>query len=187
MQLLCAWQSDTGFGASPAFWYYIVCSGATQRGLLQVWRLWMFQLSEFPDKPVGGTQWGAPFIRVQFNFTLSYITLSPRGRISHPILHLGRASYAPKQLNSFFFFSSLLSLLTCRSSPKTLKINTNQVCSFFYLWGSCLGKKREIVVWIAWLEQSLDRMYKVELASRLELTSAEQHADTQAMLLWIKN
>ena len=100
-QLLCVWQSDTGFGASPAFWYYIVCFGARQRRLLQVWRLWMFQLSEFPDKLVGGTQWRAAFIWVQFNFTLSYITLSPRGKISHPILHLGRVSNAPKQFNFF--------------------------------------------------------------------------------------
>lgn len=65
----------------------------------------MFQLSEFTDKPVGGTQWKVPFIHMQFNFTLSYITLSPRGRTSHSILlsEPDRASYAPKQLNSFLF------------------------------------------------------------------------------------
>lgn len=97
------WQSDTGFGASPAFWYYIVCSGAAQKGLLQVWRLWMFQLSEFTDKPVGSTQWRVPFIRVQFNFTLSYITLSPRGRISHPILHLEEKRVMPPNNSSRFF------------------------------------------------------------------------------------
>lgn len=116
-QLLCVWQSDTGFGASPAFWYYIVCSGATQRGLLQVWRLWMFQLSEFPDKLVSGTQWRVSFIRVQFNFTLSYITLSPRGRISHPILHFESESELCPQTtqlvsSSFSFFPPSPCLLT---------------------------------------------------------------------------
>lgn len=68
----------------------------------------MFQLSEFTDKPVGSTQWKVSFIHMQFNFTLSYITLSPRGRTSHSILHSepDRASYAPKQLNSFPFSCS---------------------------------------------------------------------------------
>lgn len=47
-----------------------------------------------------------PFIHMRFNFTLSYITLSPRGRTSHSILHSepDGASYAPKQLNSILFF-----------------------------------------------------------------------------------
>lgn len=111
-QLLCVWQSDTGFAASLAFWYYIVCFWARQKGLLQVWRLWMFQLSEFPDKLVCGTQWTDPFIHTQFNFTLSYITLSPRGRISYPILHLGRASYAP-QTTQLVFSSFSLSVCLC--------------------------------------------------------------------------
>ena len=53
------------------------------------------------------------FIHVQFNFTLSYITLSLRGRVSHPILHLGRVKYAPKQSPP----PSVLGLL---------KINANQ-------------------------------------------------------------
>lgn len=147
-QLLCVWQSDTGFGAALAFWYYIVCSGATQRGLLQVWRLWMFQLSEFPDKLVGCTQWRAPFIRVQFNFTLSYITLSPRGRISHPILHLGRASYAPKQLNFFFPLPAYLLFVS-------MDFKNKYKSSLVLSPGKCLGKKREIVFWIAWLEKKL--------------------------------
>lgn len=83
----------------------------------------MFQLSEFTDKPVGGTQWKVPFIHMQFNFTLSYITLSPRGRTSHSILHSepDRASYAPEQLNSFLF--SLLFTAFALS----LDINTDQV------------------------------------------------------------
>lgn len=90
----------------------------------------MFQLSEFTDKPVGGAQWKVPFIHMQFNFTLSYITLSPRGRTSHSILHSepDRASYAPKQLNSFLF-SLLFTALA--ASPQSLEINTNQVR--FYL------------------------------------------------------
>lgn len=86
----------------------------------------MFQLSEFTDKPVGGTQWKVPFIHMQFNFTLSYITLSPRGRTSHSILHSepDRASYAPKQLNSFLF--SLL-FTAFAASPQSSDINTDQV------------------------------------------------------------
>lgn len=86
----------------------------------------MFQLSEFTDKPVGGTQWKVPFIHMQFNFTLSYITLSPRGRTSHSILHSepDRASYAPKQLNSFLF--SLL-FTAFAVPPQSLDINTDQV------------------------------------------------------------
>lgn len=86
----------------------------------------MFQLSEFTDKPVGGTQWKVPFIHMQFNFTLSYITLSPRGRTSHSILHSepGRASYAPKQLNSFLF--SLL-FTAFAVTLQSLDINTDQV------------------------------------------------------------
>ena len=148
-QLLCVWQSDTGFGASPAFWYYIVCSGATQRGLLQVWRLWMFQLSEFPDKLVSGTQWRVSFIRVQFNFTLSYITLSPRGRISHPILHFESESELCPQTtqlvssssSSFFFFLSpppLPAYLLFVSMDFENKYRSSLVLSL----GRNLGKKK---------------------------------------------
>lgn len=63
----------------------------------------------------------APFIHVRFNFTLSYITLSPRGRVSHPILHLGRAKYAPKQLNPFLPSPRLFTV-----SPRGLEIKTDR-------------------------------------------------------------
>lgn len=88
----------------------------------------MFQLSEFTDKPVGGTQWKVPFIHMQFNFTLSYITLSPRGRTSHSILHSepDRASYAPKQLTSFLFSSSFYCFL-CVSTEFRNKYKSGQV------------------------------------------------------------
>lgn len=88
----------------------------------------MFQLSEFTDKPVDGTQWKVPFIHMQFNFTLSYITLSPRGRTSHSILHSepDRASYAPKQLNSFLFTSSFYCFL-CVSTEFRNKYKSGQV------------------------------------------------------------
>lgn len=91
----------------------------------------MFQLSEFTDKPVGGTQWKVPFIHMQFNFTLSYITLSPRGRTSHSRLHSepDRASYAPKQLNSFLF--SLLSSAFA-ASRQSLDISTDQVSLYLH-------------------------------------------------------
>ena len=172
-QLLCVWQSDTGFGASPAFWYYIVCSGATQRGLLQVWRLWMFQLSEFPDKLVSGTQWRVSFIRVQFNFTLSYITLSPRGRISHPILHFESESELCPQTtqlvssSSFFFYfflspPPLPAYLLFVSMDFENKYRSSLVLSL----GRNLGKKRESVAWKTQLENFLQRMYKLELGSK---------------------
>lgn len=92
---------------------------------------------------------GCPFIRVQFNFTVSYITLSPRGRISHPILHSGRASSAPpKQLNLalVLFLSPVPCLRSVWVSTDFICMNNNHNnhnFSFLYLPGKVfVGKKK---------------------------------------------
>lgn len=73
----------------------------------------------------------------------------------------------PEQLNSFFFSPLPAYLLFVSMDFK----NKYKSSSFFYPRGGCLGEKQEIVVWIAWLEKSLDRMCKLKLMSTMKLQS----------------
>lgn len=80
---------------------------------------------------------GSPFIRVQFNFTLSYITLSPRGRISHPILHLEEKRVMPPNNSSRFFIPISCFLLFISAGLKKNKYKWSVLSfllsPFFYL------------------------------------------------------
>lgn len=86
----CVWLKKTGFisifsltlESQPLLNTTMSAQAAAQRGLVQVLGLSMFQLSEFFDKRAGATQCWPTLIHAPFNFTLPYITPSPKGRIS---------------------------------------------------------------------------------------------------------